>query len=104
MNRKKGVLIGLVVLLLALQYQLWFSDGGILRMWQLRQQYQKQDAEARRLAKRNQALLLEVKAIQANKQSVEAEARYQLGMVEKGEEFYQIVQTSEKAAANENTD
>jgi cell division protein FtsB len=43
------------------------------------------------LKKRNQALMQQVQGLKNNNEAVEARARHELGMIKKGETFYQVV-------------
>lgn len=83
--------IFLVGLIIFLQYQLWFETGGIIEMLRLRKQLALQTQENDKLKQHNELLLKQVQYLQANKEAVEARARQELGMVKKGEKFYQVV-------------
>jgi len=82
----------LVVLLLVLQFQLWFGIGNVPSAMRLKTQVEVQTAENAVLAKRNAALQAEVADLKAGQAAVEERARAELGMIKKGETFYQIVQ------------
>ena len=82
----------LLFFVLFLQYRLWFEHGGILDMLQTKKQLAAQLAENDKLKLRNQKLLKEVKYLHSSKDAMEARARNELGMVKKGETFYQVVQ------------
>lgn len=82
----------LVVLLLVLQFQLWFGVGNVPSAMRLKTQVEAQTAENAALAKRNAALQAEVADLKAGQAAVEERARAELGMIKKGETFYQIVQ------------
>jgi len=88
----KIILGTLVVLLLLLQYEFWFSDGGMKTVWQLQKSISAQAQKNSQLDKRNQILIAEVKDLQSGNAAIEARARNDLGMVKKGEVFYQVVQ------------
>lgn len=81
----------LVILLIFLQYRLWFESGGILDMMRLKKEVGRQSKENDKLKKRNENLLLQVENLQQNKDGVEARARHELGMIKKGETFYQVL-------------
>ncbi len=81
----------LLLLLIFLQYRLWFEAGGILDMMRLKKQMAIEQQENDKLKKRNQSLLLQVQHLQQNEDAVESRARQELGMVKKGETFYQVV-------------
>lgn len=92
-NVNLKVLAGvLVVLVLFLQYRLWFERGGIRDMLHLKQQLSLQRAENERMKEQNKELLIQVKYAQNSKQAAELRARNELGMVKNGETFYQIVE------------
>jgi len=81
----------LVVLLVLLQYRLWVGDGSLAEVWSLYQQVEAQRAENQRLLERNQALEAEVKDLKQGLDAIEERAREELGMIKKGESFYQII-------------
>ncbi len=81
----------LLLLLLLFQYQLWFGEGDMFDAWALQQQVDAQQTENAALMKRNQALTAQVQDLKQGQAAVEEQARAELGMVKKGETFYQIV-------------
>jgi cell division protein FtsB len=87
----KLTLGALIVLLLLMQYEFWFSDGGMKTVWQLQKSITKQQKINDALDKHNQVLIAEIKDLQSGNAAIEARARNDLGMVKKGEVFYQVV-------------
>ena len=87
----KVLIFILVVLLALLQYRLWFGEGSVRSIVKLKQQVAQQEAKNKKLAQRNKALIAEVRDLKSGHQAVEERARNELGMVKKGETFYQIV-------------
>ena len=86
------ILIAILVVLLALlQYRLWFGQGSVKSVLVLKKQVAAQQANNAKLQERNQVLLAEVKDLQKGHQAVEERARNELGMIKKGETFYQVV-------------
>lgn len=83
--------IVLVALLLFLQYRLWFESGGILDMLRLKKQLAQEIQANEQLKKRNDLLKHQVIYLQKNQNAIESHARQELGMIKKGETFYQIV-------------
>ena len=81
----------LVGLLLALQYPLWFGNGGVAALWKLKQEIAAQKIENRRLREHNKTLEAEVLDLKQGLAAAEERARLELGMVKKGESFYQII-------------
>jgi cell division protein FtsB len=51
--------------------------------------------ENEQLKKRNETLLYQVKYLQKNQNEVESRARQDLGMIKKGETFYQITENDQ---------
>lgn len=88
---KRLIVAILVILLLILQYRLWFSDGGLVKMWQLSESLEQQKQENARLLERNRALEAEVIDLKQGLQAIEERARTELGMVKKDETFFQII-------------
>jgi cell division protein FtsB len=81
----------LAALFVVLQYALWFGDGGLIASWRLKREITAQHAENVRLTQRNDALAAEVVDLKQGLAAVEERARAELGMVKKGETFYQVI-------------
>ena len=81
----------LLILLLLLQYPLWLGKGSWLKVWDMGKQVeaQKQTNEQNRM--RNAALNAEVNDLKRGTDAIEERARSELGMVRKGEVFFQVV-------------
>lgn len=88
----KAVILLLVLLLGYLQYRLWFGDGNLVEVFQLRDEVEAQREENSRLQERNAVLDAEVRDLQQGHDAIEEHAREDLGMVKDGETFYQIVE------------
>lgn len=82
----------LIVLLLALQAKLWWSDGSWTEAKALQQKVVQQKAENARLQQRNDALSAEVEDLKSGESAIEDRARSELGMVKPGETFYRVVE------------
>ncbi|RFF31192.1 septum formation initiator family protein [Wenzhouxiangella sediminis] len=82
------ILIALLIILLALQVQLWrqFSEVRTLR-----ELVEEQQAENDELHKRNEALAAEVEDLRAGLEAIEERARSELGLIREDEEFFLIV-------------
>ena len=81
----------LVVILIYLQYILWFSKGGILDERMLRRTVAEQQAEIGALKERNQALAAEVLDLKQGMDAIEELARSEMGMIKDDELFFQII-------------
>ena len=78
--------------LLLLQFSLWFGNGGLLRVLQLNQSVEMQKSENSRLKERNEALEAEVRDLKKGLEAIEERARTELGMIKKGETFFQVIE------------
>jgi len=103
----KYLMIFLVLLLIILQYKLWVQNGGIVATMHLKHAVAKQEKDNQKLYKQNEKLAKQIYYLKHTKKSVEAIAREQLGMVKKGETYYQMINTPTKEdkqdIKNENT-
>ena len=88
----KILIIFLILLLVWLQYRLWVGDGSLAEVWRLHQAVEEQRAQNEGLRERNMALDAEVLDLKQGLDSIEERAREELGMVRKGETFYQVVE------------
>ncbi len=88
----KVLIAVLVVLLLTLQYRLWFADGGLAEVYRLKQEIATQEERNARLRERNEALAAEVRDLKKGMEAVEARARSELGMVGEGETFFRVIE------------
>ena len=93
------LLLALALLLAALQYKLWYGNGGQREVETLRAQVAAQGAENRKLQARNDALATEVADLKAGGEAVEERARSELGMVKPGETFYRVIDGATPPAA-----
>ena len=89
----RSILSILVVLLILLQYKLWFGDGSISEVRELEQAIQTQREENESLRQRNRALEAEVNDLKTGLDAIEERARSELGMIREGETFFQIVES-----------
>ena len=81
----------LFILLIFLQYRFWFESGGVRDVLHLKNKLVLQIKENGKLKKQNDALLSQVDQLKNNQDATEFRARSELGMIKKGETFYQIV-------------
>lgn len=73
------------------QYRLWFESGGVRDMLALRQSLAKQASQTLLMKQNNDDLVLQVKQLRQGENATESRARSELGMIKKGETFYQYV-------------
>lgn len=82
----------LVIVLVLLQYRLWLGDGGMREVHRLRAEIEVQRDQNRELKERNRTLSAEVQDLKKGTVAIEERARTDLGMVGRGETFYQVVE------------
>lgn len=88
----KALLTILIIILLFLQYRLWIEHDGLQDTLKLNKAISAQQKQNEAILQRNKALIAEMKNLKHGDQSIEDRAREELGMIKKGEQFYQIVQ------------
>ncbi|WP_299006456.1 cell division protein FtsB [uncultured Shewanella sp.] len=82
----------LTLLLLILQYRLWFGGNSLSESYQLQDQIQMQQKSNAKLIARNQILREEINDLRSGTEAIEERARNELGMVKEGETFYRVVE------------
>lgn len=87
----KRLVIFLVLLLILLQYKLWFGEGNLGEVYRLRHEIEAQRAENSRLKDRNAALQAQVKDLKSGTAAIDELARSRMGMIRKGDTYYQYV-------------
>jgi len=90
----KPVMLFLTVLLLLLQYRLWFSHDGLPAMLHMHRTVELQRQENTELEERNQVLAAEVQDLKSGLDALEERARNELGMIKSDETFFQIIEES----------
>ena len=94
----KFISLILVILLVVLQYRLWIGNGSLTEVHHLEQTRQNLLDETRSLQTRNQSLAAEVNDLKHGNDAIEERARTGMGMIKKGEVFYQIIHQQKPAA------
>lgn len=87
----------IVLALLAWQY--WFGESGWFAVRDFGREIAREEQQAEALAERNRRLRAEVLALKEGHAAVEARARLDLGMVRRGETFYQVIEPSARGSA-----
>jgi cell division protein FtsB len=93
----------LIALLILLQYPLWFGNGGVYVVWRLHREIAAQQKENDQLKERNRTLEAQVNDLKQGLEVIEGRARSELGMVKKGEAFYQVIDPKQVANPPETT-
>lgn len=87
----RTILIALIMTVAALQYKLWFGDGGVHAWLHIEKKRIQQINENKQLASSNRALEADILELKSGDQALEEQARFELGMVKDGETYYQII-------------
>jgi cell division protein FtsB len=95
----RWVILGLLVLLGLLQYRLWVGEGSLEELHALRAQIDEYRADLERLEARNLALAAEVEDLRTGFEAIEDRARSELGMIQRGEVFLQVIEKEKSEAA-----
>lgn len=94
------LIIFLVLLLVILQYKLWLQNGGILDTLHLKTKVAQQEQDDQQLYERNEKLVKQINYVRNGNKTVEALAREQIGMVKRGETYYQLVSDDNNKKGN----
>lgn len=89
------LLLGLFLLLLMLQYRLWFADGSLAERARLQEEVSRQEVRNAELRSRNEVIEREVVELKTGQEGLEQRAREQLGLVREGEVYYQFLPEAE---------
>jgi len=94
----KWIIAILVLVILALQYRLWFGEGSLEQMTELSREIERQKVENANLRERNRILMLRVRELKQGEERVEEKAREDMGMIQEGETFFFIPEDSADTA------
>lgn len=81
----------LILVLIGLQYKLWFGDGSLSEVVQLTRELEFQKRRLHELERRNKILEAQVLDLQNGLDAFEEKARNDLGMIKQGETFIQLI-------------
>ena len=87
----KTLIILLILVLIGLQYKLWFGDGSLSEVVQLSRELEIQKQKLQMLEERNRILEAQVLDLQTGLDAFEEKARNDLGMIKEGETFIQLI-------------
>ncbi|WP_423185641.1 cell division protein FtsB [Alishewanella sp. d11] len=81
----------LLIVLIALQYRLWFGQLSVTDYLKQQAEIAKQQASNQELMKRNRMLLADVNDLRQGQEAIEERARNELGLIAEDEVFFRIV-------------
>jgi cell division protein FtsB len=87
----KWLAVSLALVILLLQYRVWFSEDGVRELDRLQTAVAAQRNENQQLEERNRQLGAEVRDLKTGLDALEERARSDLGMIAQHETFYQVV-------------
>jgi cell division protein FtsB len=88
----RAVTLILVALLLLLQYPLWLGKGSWLKVWDLHRKVEAQQHLNQQTRERTAVLNAEVLDLKQGTAAIEERARSDLGMIKRGEVFFQLLE------------
>ena len=91
----------LLLVLIGLQYKLWFGDGSLSEVVQLSRELETQKAKLQLLEERNRILEAQVLDLQNGLDAFEEKARNDLGMIKQEETFIQLIPQPGKSSHGE---
>ena len=97
----RWVILGLLLLLGLLQDRLWVGEGSLEELHALRAQIDGYRAELKQLEARNLALAAEVEDLRTGLEAIEDRARSELGMIQRGEVFLQVIEKDKPEASHQ---
>jgi len=81
----------LVILILGLQYRLWFGSPSLPDVWAMESAIAEQKRINQELLERNRRLEAQVEDLKKGLSALEERARSEMGMIGEGETFFQVV-------------
>ena len=80
------------LLIVVLQFQLWIGDNSVRTLNSLKGEVSQQKSINLALEERNKKLEIEIVDLKTGVEAIEERARSELGMIEKGDTFFLIVE------------
>ncbi len=96
--------IAALAITLLLQLTLWFGDGSLMHIHQLKKQIALQQDDLDTLKARNEILEAQVRSLKGGLESVEGLARSDLGMIRRGETFFLVTDPDQDKPAAGSTE
>ncbi len=89
----------LFILLILLQYRLWFGKNSVPDYLALKQEVSRQKEANEKLRQRNKLLYADTDDLKSGVEAIEERARNELGMIKQNETFFRIIPNQEKSKA-----
>lgn len=94
----KWAALVLSLLLVWLQYRLWFAEGSLQEQADLKHRLALLERENARLEEKNNELLEEIVSLKTSNELIEERAREDLGLIKQGETLYLFPETTSRAS------
>lgn len=82
------LIIAIALILVALQWRLWFGENGMRELKQLKQKIAEQQLISNKLREQNRRLQLRIEDLRTGTEVLEETARRELGLIKEGETFF----------------
>lgn len=82
----------LIFLIVHFQYRLWSSGGSLAQIEKYNVRLESLRAEIQEKKERNEGLYAEISDLRKGQDAIEERARYELGMIEHNETFFQLLE------------
>lgn len=92
---RKSVIVLMALLVVALQIRLWFGVANVFEVLDLHQQLFALGEELDSLKQRNAQIDLDITQLKQDPQMVEEQARFELGMIRRGESYFRVIEAVE---------
>jgi cell division protein FtsB len=92
MNISKVFITIIILLIVHLQYRLWFGDGSIQQIRQYQARLDELSQQVQQKKERNEALYGDVLDLRNGLEAIEERARHELGMIREDETFFQVLE------------
>jgi len=81
----------LILMIILLQYRVWFSDNGVKKIDKIANKIELQNKQNDELSSQIESLKNEIVLLRNKPEVLEEKAREQLGLVKKDEIFYRVI-------------
>lgn len=88
----------LLIILVLLQYRLWFGKNNVLDYLDLEKEIARQTIDNNKLIQRNKLLYADTDDLKLGTEAIEERARNELGLIKSGETFFRIIPKDKKTS------
>ena len=94
----------LLILLVLLQYRLWFGKNSVSDYLALQEDVTRQQAANEKLKQRNKLLYADTDDLKLGSEAIEERARNELGMIKENETFFRLIPRKDNSAVIDSTE